>query len=76
MVQASYLASHLSPRLMTGGHPAAALAELAQVHSCTTASGGTGMFAGGSVLAALLFRRGAPAAPAPMPAAAPAAGGA
>ena len=62
---ASYLASHLSPRLMIGGHPAPALAELAQVHSYTTAFWwAAGMFAGGSVLAALLFRRGAPAAPA------------
>jgi EmrB/QacA subfamily drug resistance transporter len=62
---ASYLASHLSPALMTGGHPAPALAELAQVHSYTTAFWwAAGMFAGGSVLAALLFRRGAPAAPA------------
>ncbi len=61
---ASYLASHLSPRLMTGGHPAPALAELAQVHSYTTAFWwAAAMFAGGSVLAALLFRRGAPAAP-------------
>ena len=62
---ASYLASHLSPRLMVGGHPAPALAELAQVHSYTTAFWwAAGMFAAGSVLAALLFRRGAPAAPA------------
>jgi hypothetical protein len=61
---ASYLASHLSPRLMTGGHPAAALAELAQVHSYTTAFWwAAAMFAAGSVLAALLFRRGAPPAP-------------
>jgi EmrB/QacA subfamily drug resistance transporter len=59
---ASYLASHLSPRLMTGGHPAPALAELAQVHSYTTAFWwAAAMFAGGSILAALLFRRGAPA---------------
>jgi hypothetical protein len=57
-------ASRLSPRLMTGGHPAPALAELAQVHSYTTAFWwAAGMFATGSVLAALLFRRGAPAAP-------------
>ena len=60
-----YLASHLSPRLMIGGHPAPALTELAQVHSYTTAFWwAAGMFAAGSVLAALLFRRGAPAAPA------------
>jgi EmrB/QacA subfamily drug resistance transporter len=62
---ASYLASHLGPRLVIGGHPAPALAELAQVHSYTTAFWwAAGMFAGGSVLAALLFRSGAPAAPA------------
>ena len=62
---ASYLASHLSPRLMTGGHPAPAFAELAQVRSYTTAFWwAAGMFAAGSLLAALLFRRGAPAAPA------------
>jgi len=60
---ASYLASHLSPRLMVGGHPAPALTELAQVHSYTIAFWwAAGMFAAGSVLAALLFRRGAPAA--------------
>ena len=54
---ASYLASHLTPRLMTGGHPAPALAELAQVHSYTTAFWwAAGIFAAGSVLAALLFR--------------------
>ena len=54
---ASYLASHLSPRLMVGGHPAPALAELAQVHSYTIAFWwAAGMFAAGAVLAALLFR--------------------
>jgi hypothetical protein len=61
---ASYLASHLSPRLMVGGRPAPALAELAQVHSYTTAFWwAAGMFAVGSVLAALLFRGGAPGRP-------------
>jgi len=56
---ASYLASHLSPRLITGGHPAPALVQLAQVHSYTTAFWwAAGMFAAGSVLAAVLFRRG------------------
>ncbi len=60
---AGYLAAHLSPRLLTGGRPAPALAELAQVHSYTTAFWwAAGMFAAGSVLAALLFRPGAPAA--------------
>jgi EmrB/QacA subfamily drug resistance transporter len=60
---ASYLASHLGPRLMIGGHPAPALVQLAQVHSYTTAFWwAAAMFAAGSVLAALLFRRGAPAA--------------
>ena len=72
---ASYLAAHLSPRLMIGGHPAPALAELAQVHSYTTAFWwAAGMFAAGSVVAALLFRRGAPAAPAAPAAAAASAG--
>ena len=62
---AGYLASHLSPRLMIGGRPAPALAELAQVHSYTTAFWwAAGLFAAGSVLAALLFRGGRPAAPA------------
>ena len=57
---ASYLAGHLSPRLMVGGRPAPALVELAQVHSYTTAFWwAAGMFAAGSVLAALLFRGGA-----------------
>jgi hypothetical protein len=65
---ASYLASRLTPRLMTGGHPAPALAELAQVHSYTTAFWwAAAMFAGGSVLAAALFRPGAPAGPGPAP---------
>ncbi len=58
---ATYLASHLTPQLISGGHPAPALAELAQVHSYTTAFWwAAGMFAAGSVLAALLFRHGAP----------------
>ena len=62
---AGYLASHLSPRLTGGGHPAPALAALAQVHSYTTAFwSAAGIFGAGSVLAALLFRRGTPAAPA------------
>jgi EmrB/QacA subfamily drug resistance transporter len=61
---AGYLASHLSPRLMIGGHPAPALVELAQVHSYTTAFWwAVGMFAAGAVLAALLLRPGAPGAP-------------
>ena len=56
---ASYLASHLSRRQLIGGHPAPALAALAQVHSYTTAFWwAAGMFAGGSVPPALLFRRG------------------
>jgi EmrB/QacA subfamily drug resistance transporter len=60
---ASYLTSHLSPRLMAGGRPAPALVELAQVHSYTTAFWwAAGMFAAGSVVAALLFRGGAPTA--------------
>jgi EmrB/QacA subfamily drug resistance transporter len=59
---ASYLTAHLTPRLMVHGHPAPALAELAQVHSYTTAFWwAAGMFAAGAVLAILLFRRGAPA---------------
>jgi EmrB/QacA subfamily drug resistance transporter len=63
---ASYLASHLSPRLLINGHPVPALAELAQVHSYTTAFWwAAGMFVAGAVLAALLFRRGAPRAPQP-----------
>jgi hypothetical protein len=61
---ASYLAGHLSPRLMVGGRPAPALVELAQVHSYTTAFWwAAGMFAAGPVLAALLFRDGAPRRP-------------
>jgi hypothetical protein len=62
---AAYLTAHLSPRLMVGGHPAPALVGLAQVHSYTTAFWwAAGMFAAGAVLAALLFGRGAAAAPA------------
>jgi EmrB/QacA subfamily drug resistance transporter len=60
---ASYLAAHLSPALVIDGRPAPAVAELAQVHSYTTAFWwAAGMFLAGSVLAALLFRPGAPAA--------------
>jgi EmrB/QacA subfamily drug resistance transporter len=67
---ASYLTSHLSPRLLVNGHPAPALAELAQVHSYTTAFWwAAGMFVAGSVLAALLFRRGAAPSPSPSPSA-------
>jgi len=59
---ASYLAAHLSARLLAGSRPAPALAELAQVHSYTTAFWwAAAIFAAGSVLATLLFRRGVPA---------------
>jgi hypothetical protein len=59
---ASYLTAHLSPRLMTGGRPARALVELAQVHSYTTAFWwAAGLFTVGAVVAASLFRSGAPA---------------
>ena len=71
---ASYLAAHLGPRTTAAGRPTAALTQLAQVHSYTTAFWwAAGMFAAGAVLAALLFRparrRAAPAAPAPAAAA-------
>ena len=60
---ATYLAAHATPQLMAGGHPAPALAAMAQVHSYTTAFWwAAAMFAAGAVLAALLFRRGTPAA--------------
>jgi EmrB/QacA subfamily drug resistance transporter len=60
---ASYLAAHLGPHTTAAGRPTAALAQLAQVHSYTTAFWwAAGMFAAGAVLAALLFRPGAPAA--------------
>ncbi len=63
---AGYLTAHLTPRLMADGRPAPALAELAQVHSYTVAFWwAAGMFIAGAVLAALLFRRGAPAVSAP-----------
>ncbi len=52
-----YLASHLSPALMTGGQPSAQLVQLAQVHSYTVAFWwAAALFAGGAVLAAVLFR--------------------
>jgi Major Facilitator Superfamily len=60
---ASYLAAHLSRRTAATGRPTAMLTELAQVHSYTTAFWwAAALFAAGSVLAALLFRPGAPAA--------------
>jgi EmrB/QacA subfamily drug resistance transporter len=63
---ASYLAAHLTPRLTVDGHPAPALAELAQVHSYTTAFWwAAGMFAAGAVLAILLFHRDTPTGSAP-----------
>jgi EmrB/QacA subfamily drug resistance transporter len=62
---ASYLAAHLNPQATAAGRPTAALTQLAQVHSYTTAFWwAAGMFAAGAVLAALLFRPGMPAAPA------------
>jgi hypothetical protein len=55
---ASYLAAHFTSR-MAAGRPTAALTALAQVHSYTTAFWwAAALFAGGSVLAALLFRPG------------------
>ncbi len=62
---ASYLAGHLTPRLAAGGRPAPGLIELAQVHSYIVAFWwAAGMFAAGAALAAVIFRRGAPAQPA------------
>jgi len=59
---AGYLTAHLSPRLMVSGRPAPALVQLAQVHSYAIAFWwAAGLFAAGAVLAAVLFRRGAPA---------------
>jgi EmrB/QacA subfamily drug resistance transporter len=59
---AGYLTAHLTPRLMARGRPVPALVELAQVHSYTTAFWwAAGLFAVGAVVAAVLFRRGAPA---------------
>jgi hypothetical protein len=59
---ASYLAAHLSPRTTVAGRPSAALTQLAQVHSYTTAFWwAAAMFAAGALLAALLFRPGAAA---------------
>ncbi len=60
---AGYLTAHLSPRLVAGGHPAPVLLGLAQVHSYATAFWwAAALFAVGAVVAAVLFRRGAPAA--------------
>ena len=54
---AGYLAAHLNPRLMAGGRPAPALVQLAQVHSYAVAFWwAAGLFAGGAVVAAMLFR--------------------
>jgi EmrB/QacA subfamily drug resistance transporter len=56
---ASYLAAHLSPRTAPAGRPTAMLTALAQVHSYTTAFWwAAALFAGGAILAALLFRPG------------------
>jgi EmrB/QacA subfamily drug resistance transporter len=63
---AGYVASHLSSKTTVDGHPAPALLELAQVHSYSAAFWwAAAMFAAGSVLAALLFRRGVPATATP-----------
>ncbi|HTZ90859.1 MAG TPA: MFS transporter [Streptosporangiaceae bacterium] len=66
----AYLTSHLMARHLTGRlaaaavvRPPAQLIQLAQVHSYTTAFWwAAGMFAAGSIVAALLFRAGPPAA--------------
>jgi hypothetical protein len=72
---ASYLAAHLSPRTTVAGRPSAALAQLAQVHSYTTAFWwAAGLFAAGAILATLLFRPGAAPVPATEAAAAERAG--
>ncbi|HUA41404.1 MAG TPA: MFS transporter [Streptosporangiaceae bacterium] len=57
----SHVPGHLPQGLVAAGRPPAALVALAQVHSYTTAFWwAAGMFAAGVVLAALLFRPGAP----------------
>jgi EmrB/QacA subfamily drug resistance transporter len=63
---AGYLTAHLTPRLMDAGRPARALVELAQVHSYTVAFWwAAGLFVAGAIVAAVLFRHGAPAVSAP-----------
>ena len=60
---ASYLAAHISRRTAAPGRPTAMLTQLAQVHSYRTAFWwAAALFAAGSVLAAPLFRPGAPGA--------------
>jgi EmrB/QacA subfamily drug resistance transporter len=69
---AAYLTGHLTQGLAAAGRPPVALVALAQVHSYTTAFWwAAAMFAAGSLLAALLFRRGAPVAGASVAGAAP-----
>jgi hypothetical protein len=56
---ASYLAAHLNPRTVIGGHPAPALVQSSLVHGYTVGFWWTAaIFAGGAVICGLLFRRG------------------
>jgi EmrB/QacA subfamily drug resistance transporter len=58
----AYAAAHVVRGMPAAGRQAAALAALAQVHGYTTAFWwAAAIFAGGAVVAGLLFRRGAPA---------------
>ena len=56
---ASYVAARIGPRTAVGGHPAPALTGQALVHGYTTALWwASAIFAGGAIIAAVLFRRG------------------
>jgi hypothetical protein len=56
---ANYLASHLNPGTIVGGHPSAALVQQSLVHGYTVGFWWTaGIFAAGAVLCGTLLRRG------------------
>jgi EmrB/QacA subfamily drug resistance transporter len=60
----AYLTGHLSPATAVDGHPAPALAELAQLHGYTTAFWwAAGIFLAGALISAFLFRPGRPGRP-------------
>jgi len=68
---AGYLASHLSPATMVGGHPAPSLIGMSLIHGYTTGFWvAATIFAAGAVICGTLFRSGplrspGPAAPTP-----------
>jgi EmrB/QacA subfamily drug resistance transporter len=67
---AGYLASHLSPATLAGGHPAPALTRLAMIHGYTTGFWvAAAIFGAGAIICGALFRPGPLRTPEPAAAA-------